>query len=220
MDPYRTLGVPRDSNRDDVKAAFRARVPPTHPDRGGEDSDFIQLRAAYERILADLNRRERRQADRNRPERQKNRDGNTTLRAEPANDASRAQRGDGPSDERIRKPSDSAGSRTSYLQWLRRVSAEAARRDPRRRGKWVRRLGVSCLLYLVASALIGVTITAGNAIYESTQDPRLYEVQPRYEETARKPKPEPSSRESLAIAAGLVSPFILIFILVCKYDDL
>jgi len=59
MDPYRILGVARGCTREEVKEAFRAKVPSAHPDRGGEDLTFIQLRAAYEQILAELDRRPR-----------------------------------------------------------------------------------------------------------------------------------------------------------------
>jgi hypothetical protein len=57
MDPYRILGVPRGCTREEVKEAFRVKVQRAHPDRGGEDLSFIQLRAAYERILAEIDRR-------------------------------------------------------------------------------------------------------------------------------------------------------------------
>ena len=51
MDPYRILGVARDCTRDDVKAAFRAKVWNAHPDRGGDEQAFIELCAAYKRLL-------------------------------------------------------------------------------------------------------------------------------------------------------------------------
>ena len=54
MDPYRTLGVSRGCNREEVKEAFRVRVQHVHPDHGGEDVSFIRLRMAYEQILAEL----------------------------------------------------------------------------------------------------------------------------------------------------------------------
>jgi hypothetical protein len=56
MDPYQILGVPRDCTRQRVKEAFRARARIAHPDRGGDIPAFIQLRKAYEQILADLDR--------------------------------------------------------------------------------------------------------------------------------------------------------------------
>jgi hypothetical protein len=54
MDPYRTLGVDRGCTRDDVKAAFRAKVRLAHPDRGGDELAFINFCAAYKQILQDL----------------------------------------------------------------------------------------------------------------------------------------------------------------------
>jgi hypothetical protein len=54
MDPYQTLGVPRDCSREKVKEVFRARIQLAHPDRGGEIPEFIRLRKAYEQILAEL----------------------------------------------------------------------------------------------------------------------------------------------------------------------
>ncbi len=57
MDPYVTLGVPKGCTRDEAKLAFRAMLPSVHPDRGGDDAAFIRIRAAYERILAELDRR-------------------------------------------------------------------------------------------------------------------------------------------------------------------
>jgi len=56
MDPYQTLGVPKDCSREKVKEVFRARARRAHPDRGGAIPEFVQLRKAYEQILADLDR--------------------------------------------------------------------------------------------------------------------------------------------------------------------
>ena len=57
MDPYLTLDVSRDCTRDEVKEAFRSKAQHAHPDRGGEELTFIQLRAAYNQILVELDRR-------------------------------------------------------------------------------------------------------------------------------------------------------------------
>ena len=51
MDPYVTLGVRRNCTRDQVKAAFRAKVRIAHPDRGGDEQAFIALCAAYKQVL-------------------------------------------------------------------------------------------------------------------------------------------------------------------------
>ncbi len=54
MDPYRTLGVGRGCTREEVKAAFRAKVRLAHPDRGGDELEFINFCAAYKQLLNDL----------------------------------------------------------------------------------------------------------------------------------------------------------------------
>ena len=54
MDPYRTLGVARGCTRDEVKAAFRAKVRLAHPDRGGDELAFINFCAAYKQLMSDL----------------------------------------------------------------------------------------------------------------------------------------------------------------------
>jgi DnaJ domain len=60
MDPYRALGVPSNCTREELKEAFRAKVVSAHPDLGGDESRFIELRTAYDRALAALERREKR----------------------------------------------------------------------------------------------------------------------------------------------------------------
>ena len=57
MDPYQTLGLPKNCTGDELKEAFRARARLVHPDRGGEPDAFIQLRHAYDQIKNDLGRR-------------------------------------------------------------------------------------------------------------------------------------------------------------------
>ena len=54
MDPYRTLGVARGCTREEVKAAFRAKVRLAHPDRGGDELEFINFCAAYKQLLSNL----------------------------------------------------------------------------------------------------------------------------------------------------------------------
>ncbi len=54
MDPYRILGVPRGCTRQEAKDAFRAKAWQVHPDRGGDERAFIELDAAYRRILREL----------------------------------------------------------------------------------------------------------------------------------------------------------------------
>jgi curved DNA-binding protein CbpA len=57
MDPFVTLGVSKDCTREEAKEAFRAGVRRHHPDRGGGDHAFIRFRAAYEQVLAEIDRR-------------------------------------------------------------------------------------------------------------------------------------------------------------------
>ncbi len=54
MDPYRTLGVERGCTRENVKAAFRAKVRVAHPDLGGDEQAFIQFCSAYKQILLEI----------------------------------------------------------------------------------------------------------------------------------------------------------------------
>ncbi len=54
MDPYRILGITRSCTRQEAKAAFRAKAWQMHPDHGGSDQDFIELEAAYRRVLREL----------------------------------------------------------------------------------------------------------------------------------------------------------------------
>jgi curved DNA-binding protein CbpA len=57
MDPYQTLGVPRDCTREELKEAFREKAQKVHPDRGGEPAAFIQLRSAFDTINDEIDRR-------------------------------------------------------------------------------------------------------------------------------------------------------------------
>jgi hypothetical protein len=56
VDPYRVLGVPRNCTYQQVRKIFRARVSQHHPDRGGDEQQFILICAAYKHIVADLDR--------------------------------------------------------------------------------------------------------------------------------------------------------------------
>lgn len=51
-DLYSVLGVQKDATPAEIKSAFRKRAMETHPDRGGKQEDFIQVRAAYD-VLCD-----------------------------------------------------------------------------------------------------------------------------------------------------------------------
>jgi hypothetical protein len=54
MDPHLLLGVPHDCDRRQAQIAFRAKVSSAHPDRGGDEAEFIRICAAYRMILAKL----------------------------------------------------------------------------------------------------------------------------------------------------------------------
>jgi curved DNA-binding protein CbpA len=219
MDPYRALGVARDSTRDQVKAAFRARVPSTHPDRGGENADFVALRAAYERILAILDRREARKLANNQPERPKNADPDVATSVSPSGNTGQSQQGDPARVERTKKRREPTRYQPAYLDWLQRVSADAARRDPRRRWKWVRRLGVSYLLLMICWFAVGAFSSFAASIYESNQRPHRDDQHLRYQEQPREPEVGPGLAEIVSVAALCHSPLLAIFIIVCKFDD-
>jgi hypothetical protein len=57
MDPYHVLGVPNDCSLEELKDAFRTRALLAHPDRGGDSTDFIQLRDAFDQISKDLEKK-------------------------------------------------------------------------------------------------------------------------------------------------------------------
>lgn len=48
MNPYETIGVPRDADEAEIKRVYRQRANSTHPDRkGGDEEAFKSLAAAY-----------------------------------------------------------------------------------------------------------------------------------------------------------------------------
>lgn len=57
MDPYELLGVTRGCAPDELKEAFRMKALLAHPDRGGDAAAFIELRQAYDQIVAEHARR-------------------------------------------------------------------------------------------------------------------------------------------------------------------
>lgn len=48
MDPYKVLGIERNSNSDQIKTAYRKLAGIHHPDRGGDTKKFQEIQAAYE----------------------------------------------------------------------------------------------------------------------------------------------------------------------------
>jgi len=58
MNPYEVLGVPRDADQNDIKAAFRRMSRKHHPDKGGDPAEMAKVNVAYE-MLSDPKRRAR-----------------------------------------------------------------------------------------------------------------------------------------------------------------
>src|SRR5690606_21835973 len=56
IDPYETLGVARDADAAQIKAAYRRRAKNAHPDTGGDADAFARLTTSHE-ILSDPIRR-------------------------------------------------------------------------------------------------------------------------------------------------------------------
>jgi curved DNA-binding protein CbpA len=46
------LGVSKDASDDEIKRAFRARALVTHPDRGGDAEAFVEVKRAYDALMA------------------------------------------------------------------------------------------------------------------------------------------------------------------------
>jgi DnaJ-class molecular chaperone len=58
MDYYQTLGVTRESSKDDIKKAFRKLAMKEHPDKGGDPEKFKKIAEAYEVLSDDQKRQE------------------------------------------------------------------------------------------------------------------------------------------------------------------
>jgi len=52
MTHYQTLGVNKDASPEDIKRAFRKLAMQHHPDRGGDETRFKEIQAAYD-VLGD-----------------------------------------------------------------------------------------------------------------------------------------------------------------------
>ena len=50
MDAYTVLGVSRNANLDDIKAAYRQRMMACHPDKGGSEEEAKLVNEAYEML--------------------------------------------------------------------------------------------------------------------------------------------------------------------------
>ena len=47
---YRVLGLDPDADADAIESAYRERIKEVHPDRGGDERAFREVREAYERL--------------------------------------------------------------------------------------------------------------------------------------------------------------------------
>ncbi len=57
IDPYKTLGVPRDADGAAIKTAYRSRAKSSHPDTGGDVDAFSKLTSSYELLLDPVRRK-------------------------------------------------------------------------------------------------------------------------------------------------------------------
>jgi len=56
-DYYKTLGVPRDASKEEIKKAFKKLARKHHPDAGGDEAKFKEINEAYE-VLSDEKKRQ------------------------------------------------------------------------------------------------------------------------------------------------------------------
>lgn len=57
LDPYDILGVDRDADTEQLKAAYRRHAKETHPDSGGDGEAFDRVQKAYELLLDPVRRK-------------------------------------------------------------------------------------------------------------------------------------------------------------------
>jgi len=50
MDPYKTLGIPSTATKEEAKATYRKLANQHHPDKGGDEEKFKEIKAAWEQI--------------------------------------------------------------------------------------------------------------------------------------------------------------------------
>ena len=55
--PYETLGVKKDANKDQIKKAYRKLAMEHHPDKGGDENKFKEINEAYSALSGDSQRR-------------------------------------------------------------------------------------------------------------------------------------------------------------------
>jgi len=58
MDPYKTLEVESNSSTQEIKKAYKKKAAVHHPDKGGDEEEFHQIKLAYN-VLSDPERREK-----------------------------------------------------------------------------------------------------------------------------------------------------------------
>jgi DnaJ-class molecular chaperone len=57
MTHYQTLGLDKNATHSDIKKSYRSKAQKNHPDRGGDESLFMQIQRAYD-TLSDLDKRD------------------------------------------------------------------------------------------------------------------------------------------------------------------
>jgi DnaJ family protein A protein 2 len=56
MKLYETLGVPRNSSKDDIRRAYKKLAVQNHPDKGGDEAKFKEIANAYDTLMDDNKR--------------------------------------------------------------------------------------------------------------------------------------------------------------------
>jgi DnaJ domain len=127
MSPYQILGVARGSTPEEIKQAFLLKVQAVHPDHGGDDPSFIELRTAYEQILDELKRRPAPSA------------------TSSANDSRNV---------RARNLANSSVAQQSYSEWVGRLSAKSARTPVPWYIHLLKVVGISFFLSLIVAMIV------------------------------------------------------------------
>src|SRR5574344_2077019 len=55
-DLYESLGIDRNADQEEVKKAYRKKAAKSHPDKGGDEEEFVKISIAY-KILSDPDKR-------------------------------------------------------------------------------------------------------------------------------------------------------------------
>ena len=140
MDPYVILGVPKGCTRDEVSKAFRTLVRYAHPDHGGEDRSFLEIRAGL-------------RADPRGAGSTQSTDRGSARRRPP-----RPSRKESP-DPRV--------ARSTYIAWLDQSAKKATRRHDRLPWRILNAIGVLGLLGMVVCS---IAVIPAVMIYEREQE--------------------------------------------------